>query len=63
MTKKHFEAIARILSNLYGYDMSSIDFDAGFNRAIERAAEDLADYFMDENPRFDRQRFLTACGL
>jgi hypothetical protein len=26
-------------------------------------ASDLADYFERENPRFDRERFLEACGL
>lgn len=24
---------------------------------------DLADYFAQDNPRFDRDRFLEACGL
>lgn len=26
-------------------------------------AEDLADYFAELNPQFDRAKFLTACGI
>jgi hypothetical protein len=48
MTKKHFTAIAKIL-----------------NTTTQRAniARSLADYFETENPNFDRERFLTACGI
>jgi hypothetical protein len=63
MTKTHFEAIAAMLANRNGYNSSTIDYDAGYNRALENIAHDLADYFEDENPRFDRKRFLTAAGL
>ena len=63
MTKTHFEAIARIFADRAGCDYSTIDFDAGHNAAHKSLAEDLADYFEDENPRFNRQMFLTACGL
>jgi hypothetical protein len=55
MTKKHFEAIARI-----------VDFrrsmDAPTDGAFFNLVSDLADYFKSENPRFDRARFLEACG-
>lgn len=30
---------------------------------VERVAGELADYFKGDNPRFDRERFLEACGL
>jgi hypothetical protein len=63
MTKKHFIAIARMLANRYGFNYSTIDFDNGYNAAVENIAKDLADYFEDENPRFDRDTFLAACGL
>lgn len=47
MTKKHYEAIARLLSG------QNADLDL---------CESLARYFKSENPNFDRQRFLKACG-
>lgn len=52
MTKKDFEAIARILKSKDG----RID-------AVEMIAEDLADLFAADNPRFDRDRFIEACGI
>lgn len=48
MTRKHYEAIAK---------------------AIRESTEPIAlvellmDIFEHDNPRFDRQRFLEACGL
>lgn len=27
------------------------------------AAQDATDYFATTNPRFDRQRFMAACGI
>jgi mevalonate pyrophosphate decarboxylase len=63
MTRKHFKAIARILAMRNGHDYSTIDFDAGFNRAVWSIAQDLADYFEEENSNFDRSQFLTACGF
>ena len=29
----------------------------------DEIARGLADYFAGDNPRFDRSRFLTACGV
>lgn len=56
MTKRHFEAIAAIVKSVARYH----DADKVTAKAI---AEDLAFYFAKENPRFDRGRFLTACGF
>ena len=52
MTRKHFKAIAEIIND------AGDDVDA-----VERLAGDLASYFKSENPNFDRDRFLTACGF
>lgn len=60
MTKKHFEAIAKILALRAGFNESTIEFDAGYNLAVARLANDMADYFETENPLFDRERFLRA---
>lgn len=55
MTKRHFEAIARIVDRRRALDAPG---DASFFNLVS----DLADFFKAENPRFDRARFLTACG-
>lgn len=63
MTKRHFEAIARMLRERVEFPDGTIDFDSGYRMATRHIAFDLADYFEEQNPRFDRQRFLTACGI
>lgn len=57
MTRKDYELIAKVINrNAVSLTESAfIDF--------ARMAEDLATELETENPRFDRQRFLTACGL
>lgn len=62
MTKKHFEAIAEIISKQkpHGYLNMPIT-DCAFNNAKKDIAKGLADYFEQENPNFDRSRFIVAC--
>lgn len=48
MSKKHFEAIAAILRTHKGQEARVI-------------AEDLAQYFATQNPRFDTEHFIKAC--
>lgn len=50
MTRKHYEAIAAILFNHY----------CRHNKTL---IEQLADYFEQDNPKFQRTRFLAACGI
>ena len=45
-SKRHYEAIAEVLMGCDRYE----DIESG-----------LADLFEDDNPRFDRDRFLEAC--
>lgn len=52
MTKKHFVMIAQAI-NSTRYDNNNLD-----GLAYHLAAE-----FERENPRFDRKRFLEACGV
>lgn len=56
MTRKHFEAIAAILRATY------TDSAEG-ERVAREIANDLADYFATENPRFDKMLFLTVAGF
>jgi hypothetical protein len=53
MTKKHFEAIARILNSQLPYN----NVDAV---SLADIANDLADYFESVNPNFDRTLFIDA---
>ena len=62
-SKKHFEAIAKIVRD------AKTDLKSAPNATVARdevhamIAEDLSEYFASQNPRFDRSRFLKACGL
>ncbi len=54
MTRRHFQAIADVLARHADVIPAETLWDL---------ADDLADVCAAENPRFDRQRFRTACGL
>ena len=58
MTKKHYEAIAGILR----YHLETYDVVTSYPEMV-KIAESLAGYFESDNPRFDRVRFLKACGI
>lgn len=55
MTKKHYEAIAAIVRE---HTTKHADW-----YALVQATKQMADYFTTENPKFDRARFLQACGI
>lgn len=57
MTKKHFEAFAQVLRP---YVERADEQD---RTTVLSIVETIADTFQYENPRFDRARFLRACGL
>ena len=65
MTRKDYEAIAAALmaakADIFGKEPreSHRDMADGANLA----AEHIADVMARENPRFDRGRFLKACGV
>jgi hypothetical protein len=58
MSKKHFIKIATLLraTQKQGHDLS-------VEHAVTFIAENLAEIFEQENPRFDRARFLEACNV
>lgn len=61
MTKKHFEMMAKLFRD-------QIEENKSYgNSAGAEAIINLAERFCFEaeydNPRFDRDRFLTACGI
>lgn len=53
LTKKHFLATADIIK-----DLKSVSPKIKYNLAAEFCA-----YFFAENPLFDEERFLKACGV
>lgn len=63
MTRKHFEALAaavratRKAQHEAGGDPVTVD------ATLDRMADELATMLRMENPRFDRARFMTACGV
>lgn len=57
MHRKQYQLIADVIArNEFSHLPSG-------NNAIVSLANSLADEFEKDNPRFDRARFLTACGL
>lgn len=54
LTRKDFKAVAEIIRS---------NRRDGVESTLDNAAYELADYFATQNPRFDRSRFMQACGL
>ena len=54
MTKRHFEAFARFIKAQKGSDSDT---------SLRNFADIVCAVASESNPRFDRQRFLVACGL
>jgi hypothetical protein len=55
MTRKDYQLIAEVLN----YSLDAIIDDM----ALEALASNFADELALDNPRFDRARFLAACGV
>jgi Fe-S-cluster formation regulator IscX/YfhJ len=58
MTKKHYEAIAQVINDeIRPYSPEAVQ------STTYNVINNLADYFADDNPKFNRERFLEACGI
>lgn len=58
MQHRHFSTVAAIIASMRG------DLDLRFSQGeVDRVAEHFADELAKTNPRFDRKRFLRACGV
>ena len=57
MTRKHFEFIAKSIRDAKEHGLGT-DRD----ETLELLAHYLTGYMAQENPRFDKTRFLKACG-
>lgn len=57
-TARDFDAVAKIIDKRWSDSMSD---DA--EQVLLDVAGNLADYFASQNERFDRERFMSACGI
>lgn len=65
LTKQHFKAIAEILHR-QNIDLSRVPKDElnlyePKQTAVRQIIEDMADYFVTQNPLFNKEKFLEAC--
>jgi len=58
-----FEIITEIINEQVGDGFTGADYDRGWHDAVKGMTHKLADYFFSQNPFFDRQAFLKACGF
>ena len=61
MTRKDYELIARVLA--FTRTSAKSDLSPQADNMWRVACGDIADALASENPRFDRDRFLEACGV
>jgi len=61
MTKKDYEAFATMIRDNTLVEKS--ERDVGYNFALEDMAYDMCVIFAADNERFDKEKFLEACGL
>ena len=59
MTAKDFNLIAEILKDL----LEDYADDARAVEVLEDTAEEFSERLLTSNTRFDKARFLTACGV
>ena len=66
MTRKDYELLAKSLATLrivYPDGTPVNDYDKGFEHGTKQAAQYIASALAGDNNRFDRERFLKACGV
>lgn len=64
LTRKHFQAIAHAVRLVQDFPLTIEENESrGKEWATRQIAENLAAALKRENPSFDRQRFLVACGF
>lgn len=68
-TRTHFEKIAEVLKGLTVGNLANTSM-GGFERSInshgwhcETLIDCLCDLFLEENPRFDKKKFIEASGF
>ena len=59
MSKKHYEAIAKIIRD--NQHCLVVDYSTNYEGWQDDMVTALADYFATQNPNFDRDKFIAAC--
>ena len=60
MTKKDYIAIAKVINHV---QRANIAGDISTKNVAQNIAYGIADVMQSDNPNFDRNRFLLACGV
>lgn len=63
MSRKHFESVAAEIKKTYNFITPDCPESAAKRFGVLYAAIAVADALQAANPRFDRNRFLAACGV
>jgi len=58
MTRKDYELIAKAIAEAFEWEQGKTERE----HAISRVAHILANSLRNDNPRFNEDRFLKACG-
>jgi len=59
MTRKDYEIIAKAITEAFAWEIGKKEGE----HAISRVAHILANSLRNDNPRFNEDKFLKACGL
>ena len=67
-SRRHYEAIAATLATVYSNatragSVVDVLYQKGYQRGVEAVVAEMADIFEDDNPNFDRYRFIKACEV
>ena len=62
MTKKDYELVAEAVRQT-GLQFVDDEDEVSYTEVLEEIATRLANSFRSENERFDREKFMTACGI
>ena len=62
MTRKDYRLIAKAIAEAKDMEIACKNERKGVP-AVKSTARTIASYLACDNPRFDRERFLTACGV
>lgn len=67
MTRKHYRETAEMIRSVVDDTPAHSDLEGfiatGRMQATRSIARSLASMFAEDNPQFDRDKFLDACGL
>lgn len=58
LTRKDYVMLAEVIDGCEGYKVATIELISR-----RKLADELADKLAADNPRFDKVRFLKACGV